>query len=105
MLTHRKILNAARRKKTFLHQLVEIADDLRARGQFIVTPVKAGYVDTVAAELTRDHAIERRWRMQADKRIGVVPMAAGQVMPVDDNDACVALGQQLVCEAHAGGTA
>jgi hypothetical protein len=93
MLTHRKILDAARRQKTFLHQLVEIADDLRARGQFIVTPVEAGYVDAVAAELTRAHAIECRWRMQADKRISVVPMAARQVMPVDDNDICIGLGQ------------
>jgi hypothetical protein len=26
-------------------------------------------------------------------------------MPVDDNDICIGLGQQLICEAHAGGTA
>src|SRR5262245_43028614 len=105
MLAHRKILDAARRQKTLLHQLVEITDDFHARGQFIVTPVKAGCVDAVAAKSARAYAIERRWRMQADKRIGVVPMAARLVMPVDDNDVCIGLGQQLVCEAHAGGTA
>jgi hypothetical protein len=43
--------------------------------------------------------------MEAHKRIGVVPMAARLVMPVDDNDVCIGLGQQLVCEAHASGTA
>jgi hypothetical protein len=32
-------------------------------------------------------------------------MAARQVMPVDDSDVCIGLGQQLVCEAHASGTA
>ena len=105
MLAHRKILDTARRQKTFLHQLVEITEDLHARSQFIVASVKAGYVDAVAAELTRAHAIERRWRMQADKRIGVIPMTARRVMPVADNDVCIGLGQQLVCEAHAGGTA
>src|SRR5262249_1293008 len=65
MVAHGKILDAARRQKTFLHQLVEIADDLCARGQFIVTLVKAGCVDEVAAELARAYTIECRWRMQA----------------------------------------
>jgi hypothetical protein len=43
--------------------------------------------------------------MQPDKGIGVVPMAARHVMPVDDTDGCIGVGQQLVCEAHASGTA
>ena len=92
MVTHRKILDATRRQKTFLHQPIEIADDLRARGQFIVTPIEAGYVDAVAAELTRSRAIERRWLMQPDKGIGVVPVAARHVMPVDDTNGCIGIG-------------
>ena len=40
MVTHRKILHATRRQKTLVHQPVEIADDLRARGQFIVTTIE-----------------------------------------------------------------
>lgn len=92
MVTHRKILDATRRQKTFLHQPVEIADDLRARGQFIITPIEAGYVDAVAAELTRSHAIERGWLMQPDKGISVVPVAARHVMPVDDTNGGIGVG-------------
>src|SRR5262245_45735355 len=105
MVTHRKILDATRRQKTFLHQPVEIADDLRARGQFIVTPIEAGYVDAVTAELTRSHAIERRWLMQPDKRIGVVPLAPRHVMQDDKNHGYIGDGYQLIFEAHAIGSA
>src|SRR5262249_34565527 len=46
-----------------------------------------------------------RWLMQANERVGIIPVTARHVVPIDNDDVCVGLGQQLVCEDHADSAA
>ena len=42
--------------------------------------------------------------MQSDKRIGIVPMTAGLMMFIDDQNARISLGQKYIAKCHTHGT-
>jgi hypothetical protein len=46
--------------------------------------------------LPRSGTIEGRWLMQSNEGVSIVPMAARHVMPIDDDDRGVGIGEQLV---------
>jgi len=60
-------------------------------------------VDASAAQRQRVDAVERRRLVQRDEGVGVVPVATGQAVAVDDHDVGVALVEQRVRESQAHG--
>ena len=86
-----------------MHHLVVVGDDFGAGGEFVEPGVPAVGVDPIAAEWARVDPVERRRLMQADERIGVVPVTAGSARPVDDHDGRVGFVEDHVGEGHPHG--
>ena len=64
-----------------------------------------GNVDAAAAQRHGADAVKGRRLVQRDKRIGIVPVAAGLAVPVDQRDVRVGLVDQGIDEGQAGGAA
>jgi hypothetical protein len=77
-----------------VHDPVVIAAHLGASGQLVPALVDAKAVFAVGAQLQRVHAIKRRGLVQGDKRVGIVPVATGLGVPVNDGDVRIGLYQE-----------
>ena len=98
--------DAARREQDVLEDLVEVGDDLRRRRPLVEAGVRTVLDQAVLAERARGHAVGRRRLVEPDERVGVEPVPAGPVAPVDQQHVDVrVLGDQRVDERHPRRTA
>ena len=100
VIGHREEAHPARRQQSVTHDLVEVAADLRSRGAFVEAGVAAVGLDAVLPERGRVHAVVRRRLVQLDERIGVEPVTAGAMPPIDHHDIGVGMLDQRVDEPH-----
>src|SRR5688500_917064 len=78
VVAHRKVAHAAGGQKALVHQRRIVAADFGAGWKLAVALVEAHLVDPIASKRTRADAIEGRRLVQADERIGVVPVSTGR---------------------------
>src|SRR6202035_4007399 len=95
-----KISNASRRQHSLLHHLIEIAQYLGAACEIIKSLIEANSVFGTVAKFSRVYAVKCRRLMEADERIGVVPVATGLIAPIDHQNPRVAGSKQLVGKSH-----
>ena len=82
------------------HDLVVVAADLGAARALEEARVHAVGLDSVPPERGRVDAVVRRRLVQLHERVGVEPVAAGTMAPLDDDDVGVAVAKEFVDERH-----
>ena len=102
VVAHAEEANLARRQEMLLEHALEVVADLPRGRPLVEAGVRADLVDRVGAEAARVHAVERRRLVQAHERVGVVPVAARTVAPVDHHHVGVGVGDQRIGERHPG---
>ena len=99
-LVHREVRHPPTRDELLVHHVVEVGDDFGTRRELVETGVPTVGVDPVAAQRTGVDPVERRGLVEPDERVGVVPVAARPVCPVDDHHGGVGLLEDDVGERH-----
>ena len=101
VVAHAEEPHPARRQQRLVEDTPEVVAYLpRARAR-VPTRVRTRRIDDISTEPARVHAVERRGLMEAHERIGVVPVAARAMAPIDHHNIGVGVGDQLVGERHA----
>jgi hypothetical protein len=73
-----------RGRELLLHHRIELRQHLGARGQFVQAAAQAYRVRGAVAQRTRVHGAGGAGLVQPHEGIGIVPVAAGAVVAVDD---------------------
>jgi hypothetical protein len=102
VFAHAEEAHPARRQQRLVEHAAEVIANLAGARTRVQPGVRTRRVDHVGPEPAGVHAVERRGLMESNERVGVVPMSARAVAPIDHHDIGVGVGDQLVGERHAG---
>jgi len=91
---HAEEPDPTRRQEMLLEDPGEVVADLRRGGPVVEAGVRADLVDRVGPEDARGDALERGGLVEADERVGIVPVAPRAVTPVDHHHVGVGLRDQ-----------
>ena len=100
VVAHAEEADAAGRQQVLVEDAGVVVADLGRARPLVEAGVRPRLVDAVAPERPRLDAVVRRRLVEAHERIGVQPVAAGPVAPVDEHDLGTRVGEQRVRERH-----
>src|SRR5207244_13299058 len=89
VIAHREEPHAARREEDLFEHVGVITADLGRGRTLVETLVRARLVDSISAQRSGRDAVVRRRLVQSDEWIGVQPVAARTMSPIDDDDVAV----------------
>ena len=100
VLAHAEELHPAGRKQVLVEHARVVVADLGRTRTLVEAGVRPVLVDAIVSERSRLDAVVRRRLVEANERIGVQPVAARPVKPVDQHDLGVRVRDQRVGEGH-----
>ena len=100
VVAHAEEPHPAGRKQVLVEHARVVVADLAGGRPLVEAGVRPVLVDPVVAERARLDAVVRRRLVEAHERIGVEPVAARPVPPVDEHDLGVRVRDQRVRERH-----